>query len=59
MNEVSIILCTYNEEKFIENTIKQIVKSIKNSEIIIVDDDSKDETVIIIKRLKKKIKNIM
>ena len=49
--KTSIILCTYNEAKYIENTIAKLEKSIPNLEIIIVDDNSTDGTVEIIKRL--------
>ena len=53
--KTSIILCTYNEAKYIENTIAQLEKNIPNLEIIIVDDNSTDGTVEIIKRLNKKL----
>ena len=42
--EVSIILSTYNEATVIEDTINQIFKNIDNVEIILVDDNSTDET---------------
>ena len=49
--KTSILLSTYNEEKFIKKTIQEIFKHIKNSEIIIVDDNSTDQTVKIIESL--------
>jgi dolichol-phosphate mannosyltransferase len=57
MKSLSVILCTYNEEKFIENTLKKLLKEKIIAEIIIVDDNSKDKTINIINRFKnKKIK---
>ena len=53
---LSIILSTYNEELFIEETLKNIIKTFPECEIIIVDDSSKDKTIDIIKKLN--IKNI-
>ena len=46
----SMILCTYNEVDFIENSILTISKKIKNLELIIVDDDSQDGTQKIIEK---------
>ena len=56
MSEISIVLCTFNEEKFIGKTLETINKTLKNSEIIVVDDNSKDKTIKIIKQKQKKIK---
>jgi len=42
--KISIILSTYNETLFIEQTISEIFKYIKNVEIILVDDSSSDGT---------------
>ena len=50
----SILLCTYNEEKYIEHTILNLQKSIANLEIIIVDDNSTDKTLTTIDNLKNK-----
>ena len=47
----SIILCTYNEAKYIESAIKELEKYIPNLELIIVDDNSTDGTIEIIKKL--------
>jgi len=49
--KTSIIICTYNEANYIENTISQLEKNIPNIEIVIVDDNSIDGTVDIIKKL--------
>lgn len=47
----SIILCTYNEVNFIENTINNLKKNIPNLEIVIVDDFSTDGTIEVLKKL--------
>ena len=44
----SILLCTYNEDKYIENTILKLNQFIRDLEIIIVDDNSSDKTLSII-----------
>ena len=49
-SKTSIILCTYNEANYIENTISELEKNIPNLEIVIVDDFSSDGTVEIIKK---------
>ena len=54
--KTSIILCTYNEAKYIENTISKLEKNITNLEIVIVDDSSSDGTIEIIKKLNQKNK---
>ena len=53
----SIIICCYNSEKYIAETLDSIInQSYKNWEIIIIDDGSKDLTKsIIYKYIKKKI----
>ena len=56
MSKISIIICTYNEVNFIKKTLYQIKKKIKNSEIIIVDDNSYDGTLEVLKKLRNKIK---
>jgi len=49
--KTSIILCTYNEAKYIENAIYELEKNIPNLELVIVDDCSSDGTTEIIKKL--------
>ena len=52
MNEnVTIILSTYNEELSIEKTINELIKYIKNVEIVVVDDNSPDGTLEILKNI--------
>jgi len=59
---ISIVLPTYNGSKYIEETIKSIIKQTYNKwELIIVDDCSTDETPIIIKKyinLDKRIRSV-
>ncbi len=50
-SKTSIILCTYNEANYIENTISELEKYIPDLELVIVDDLSSDGTIEIIKRL--------
>ena len=52
--KTSIILCTYNEADYIKNTIEKLENNISNIEIVIVDDNSSDGTVDIIKKLNEK-----
>ena len=48
----SIIICCYNSEKYIEETIQSILNQTYSSfEIIIIDDGSKDKTLSIINNL--------
>lgn len=46
---ISVILCCYNSQKFIKETLKSIKEqTFKNYELIIIDDGSEDETVRIL-----------
>lgn len=56
---VSIILCSYNEEAVIKNTVEEIFKYNKDCEIIVVDDKSKDSTVKILKNFNDSRINII
>jgi len=57
MTKLTTILCTFNEEKSIKKTLDILTNEKIISEIIIVDDNSNDKTIEIIKKFKnKKIK---
>ena len=57
--EISVILCSYNSEKFIYETLLSIkYQTYKNYEIVIVDDGSKDQTVLLINNFIKENTNI-
>lgn len=44
-SKVSILLCTYNAQQYIDNTIKSILnQTYNNFELLILDDNSKDNT---------------
>lgn len=52
--KVSIIMTTFNEQKYIKSSIEAILnQTYKNFELIIVDDASTDETCKIIKEISK------
>lgn len=49
--KVSIIICAYNAEEFIEDTLKSVLaQTWKNLEVIVVDDGSVDNTAQIINK---------
>lgn len=51
---ISVIIPTYNSSKYIEKNIKNLLNNIpKNTEIIVVDDGSTDNTTSILKNFKK------
>jgi GT2 family glycosyltransferase len=50
MPQISIIILTYNSSRFIEDLLKSLEDYSKDSEILIVDNDSKDDTVKLAKR---------
>ena len=60
MNDILIIIPTYNESESIINVIKLIEVDVYNSDILIVDDNSPDNTSNIVKEYinKKNISNI-
>jgi len=53
---ISIVLCCYNDYKFIKSSIESVLKqTYKKYELIIVDDGSNDKTKNIINKIKKKM----
>lgn len=64
MKKLSIIVPAYNEEEVIQlfyNKLKEVVNKISDSydyEILFIDDGSKDNTLNILKQLRKKDKDI-
>ena len=57
--KISIAKTSYNGEKYINDQIMSIInQTYKPDEIIIVDDFSKDDTKIIIKKIIKREKNM-
>ena len=56
---VSVIIPTYNEEKVIANCLNSLLtQTLKEFEVILVDDGSTDKTLHLIKALKEKDKRI-
>ena len=56
---ISVIIPTYNSEKFIKKTVISVLKqTYRNLEIVIVDDCSKDSTRTIIEELSQKDRRI-
>lgn len=52
---VSVIIAVYNGEKYIDKSIRSILKQkLKEIEVIVVDDNSNDSTTKIIKKIKEK-----
>ncbi|MDD3808480.1 MAG: glycosyltransferase family 2 protein [Candidatus Pacebacteria bacterium] len=43
--DLSIVIPAYNAEKFIDNTINQLISSFPESEIIVINDGSQDKTL--------------
>lgn len=55
--KISIVIPTYNGERFIESAIKSVLsQTLKPFEIIVSDDNSKDNTIAICKKYSDKIK---
>jgi glycosyltransferase involved in cell wall biosynthesis len=56
---VSTLICTYNAEKFIDNTLDSVLnQTYRDQEILIRDDGSKDNTIEVLKNIAKKDKRI-
>ena len=60
--DVSIIVADYNNEKYIENCIKSILKQVyplKRIQLILVNDGSKDNSLNICNKYAKRNENIL
>lgn len=58
--KLSVAMCTYNGEEFIEEQLNSILnQTVKIDEIIICDDNSSDKTVSIIDRIIEKNKSVI
>ncbi len=55
MKDLSIIIVTYNSEKYIEDCLSSVFKTIKDldSEVVVVDNNSQDKTKDIVKKFPK------
>ena len=52
MSKISVLMTTYNSERFIESSLKSILtQSFKDFEIILIDDGSTDSTLKIVKNI--------
>lgn len=59
MKEISVILPVYNSEKYIEKCMNSIVSQLDDIyELIVINDESTDKTMKIIKELQSKYTNI-
>lgn len=55
MKKVSVIIPLYNEEKYIKECLESVInQTYKNLEIIVVDDNSTDNSLKIVKEIKDK-----
>ena len=55
---ISVVVTSYNYEKFIDKTLKSILnQSYKNYEVVVIDDGSKDKSIDVIKKYTTKYKN--
>ncbi|MEH1864963.1 MAG: glycosyltransferase family 2 protein [Nostoc sp.] len=57
--EISVILCTYNREEYLNNCINSVIhQTFKDWELIIVDDGSQDNTFTVVNPYLQKFNNI-
>ncbi len=48
-NKISVVIRTKNEERWIGHSIQSVLDQLSKPEIIIVDDNSKDETLHVVR----------
>lgn len=63
VNSLSVFMPAYNEEKNVDHTVQSVLEvlktlNLKEYEIIVVNDGSKDKTANVVKELQKNNKNI-
>jgi GT2 family glycosyltransferase len=58
MSDISIIIVSYNSESFISKCISSVLKNAPGSEIIVIDNNSSDNTVKELEKFGSKIKLI-
>ncbi|MFN6476316.1 glycosyltransferase family A protein [Nostoc sp. DedQUE07] len=57
--EISIVICTYNRDKYLNNGINSVInQTFKDWELIIVDDGSQDNTFEVVNNYVQKFNNI-
>lgn len=62
MTLISIIIPIYNSERYLENTINSIINQtigFENIELILVDDNSSDNSRVIVKKFAEKYDNVV
>jgi len=63
MSSISVVMPAYNEEAIIERSVRnfydEIVKKVGDSELIVVDDWSTDNTPVILKNLQKELPKLV
>lgn len=60
MKKISVIIPVYNSENYLEKCLDSVVnQTLKDIEIIIINDSSKDNSLKIIKKYQKKYENII
>lgn len=58
--KISVIVPIFNSEQYLEFCLKSIVnQTLKNIEIILIDDGNKDNTLILLKKYQKNDKRII
>jgi len=56
---LSIIIITYNSEKYIENCLNSVYKNISDQdEVFVIDNNSQDKSVNIVEYIKNNKKNL-